>query len=109
MNRWLLIRRLRVPAFLVLFGILAFLNQWGVFGFRHSWPLFLILAGLLLLAERVALAPPVPPPGSYPAAGANPCTPVAAAGASSAADPVTSSGEASSPQPDETSGGRWRA
>ena len=70
MTTWLLIRRLRGPAFLILFGITAMLNQWGVLGFGRSWPLYLILAGLLGLAERAALAgrTPVLNPGWYPAA-----------------------------------------
>jgi hypothetical protein len=44
------------------------LNQWGVLGFGRSWPLYLILAGLLGLAERAALAmgTPVLNPGWYP-------------------------------------------
>jgi hypothetical protein len=74
MNTWLLIRRLRGPAFLILVGITALLNQWGVLSFSRSWPLYLILAGLLGLAERAAIvaAPPVVPPlypGAYGAAG----------------------------------------
>ncbi|MGC2401846.1 MAG: hypothetical protein WA510_18770 [Acidobacteriaceae bacterium] len=82
MNSWLLIRRLRGPAFVILVGINAFLDQWGVISFSRSWPLYLILAGLLGLAERAALAaaPPMPPlypnpytgtsfvPGGYPPA-----------------------------------------
>ena len=62
MNRWLLIRRLRWPAFLILFGITALLNQWGVLAFRRSWPLYIILAGVMLLAERAALSADPPPP-----------------------------------------------
>src|ERR1700721_3067563 len=65
MNSWLLIRRLRGPAFLILVGITALLNQWGVLSFTRSWPLYLILAGVLGLAERAAIAAPppaVPPP-----------------------------------------------
>jgi hypothetical protein len=69
MNSWLLIRRLRGPAFLILVGITALLNQWGVLSFSRSWPLYLILAGVIGLAERAAIlaAPPVPPyyPGPY--------------------------------------------
>jgi hypothetical protein len=72
MNAWLLIRRLRGPAFLILLGITALLNQWGVLSFTRSWPLYLILAGVLGLAERAAIAaaPPAPPlyPGAYPGA-----------------------------------------
>ena len=70
MNTWLLIRRLRGPAFLILVGITALLNQWGVLSFSRSWPLYLILAGVIGLAERAAIlaAPPAPPvyPGAYP-------------------------------------------
>ena len=72
MNAWLLIRRLRGPAFLILVGITALLNQWGVLSFTRSWPLYLILAGVLGLAERAAIAaaPPAAPPGypGYPGA-----------------------------------------
>ena len=74
MNAWLLIRRLRGPAFLILLGITALLNQWGVLTFTRSWPLYLILAGVLGLAERAAIvaAPPAEPPlypGAYPSSG----------------------------------------
>jgi hypothetical protein len=69
MNAWLLIRRLRGPAFLILLGITALLNQWNVLSFTRSWPLYLILAGVLGLAERAAIAaaPPAAPP-LYPGA-----------------------------------------
>ena len=81
MNTWLLIRRLRGPAFLILVGITALLNQWGVLSFGRSWPLYLILAGILGLAERAAIAahpPPVPPayPGTYGAASLTPADPL---------------------------------
>ncbi|AXC13663.1 hypothetical protein ACPOL_4390 [Acidisarcina polymorpha] len=56
MTQWLLIRRLRGPAFLLLLGIMAMLHEWTDFGFSRSWPLFLILGGVLALAERAALA-----------------------------------------------------
>jgi cell wall-active antibiotic response 4TMS protein YvqF len=82
MNSWLLIRRLRGPAFLILLGVTALLNQWGVLSFSRSWPLYLILAGVIGLAERAAIAvePPVAP-GVYP----NPYTP----GAPPVNSPVT--------------------
>jgi hypothetical protein len=68
MNAWLLIRRLRGPAFLILIGITALLNQWDVLSFAHSWPLYLILAGVLGAMERAALGttPPVVPAGYSP-------------------------------------------
>ena len=56
MSQWLLIRRLRGPAFLLLIGVMALLQEWGGFGFSRSWPLLLILAGVMSLAERAALA-----------------------------------------------------
>jgi hypothetical protein len=56
MNRYMMIHRLRGPAFLLLVGILALLAQAHIFGWSKSWPLFLILWGVILLAERAALA-----------------------------------------------------
>ncbi len=70
--RWVLIRRLRGPAFLLTFAVTALLHQWDILGFGQSWPLYLIVAGALTLAERAALAStPVDPyngpyPGAYP-------------------------------------------
>ncbi len=82
MNRYMLIRRLRGPAVLLLLGVIALLHQTGVvYHFWHwFWPLALILWGVLLLAERAALEmdgyPQVYPDATYPggpyAAGANP-------------------------------------
>jgi hypothetical protein len=73
MNTWLLIRRLRGPAFLIMFGITALLNQWGVLSFGRSWPLYLILAGVIGLAERAALtAAPSANPYMPPAYSASP-------------------------------------
>jgi hypothetical protein len=65
MNAWLLLRRLRGPAFLILVGFTALLNQWGVLSFSRSWPLYLILAGIFGLAERAVMAA-APPPAGYP-------------------------------------------
>jgi hypothetical protein len=56
MSRYILIRRLRGPAFLLLVGVNALLAQAHVLGWSQSWPFYLILAGVLLLAERAALA-----------------------------------------------------
>ncbi len=56
MTTWLLIRRLRGPAFLLLVGITALLNQWDILSFGRSWPLYLILFGVMSLAERAALS-----------------------------------------------------
>ena len=56
MSRYILIRRLRGPAFLLLVGVNALLAQAHILGWSQSWPFYLILAGVLLLAERAALA-----------------------------------------------------
>lgn len=69
MNRYIMIRRLRGPAFLLLIGVLALLAQTHVLSWGRSWPLYLIMAGVFLLAERAALAgeggyPPAPYPGA---------------------------------------------
>jgi len=56
MSRYILIRRLRGPAFLLLIGVNALLAQAHILGWWQSWPFYLILAGVLLLAERAALA-----------------------------------------------------
>jgi len=50
------------------------LAQANIIGWGHSWPFYLILAGVLALAERAALAtdgdyPPAPYPGTYPPPG----------------------------------------
>jgi hypothetical protein len=73
MSRYILIRRLRGPAFLLLVGINALLAQAHILGWSRSWPFYLILAGVIALAERAALAAdggiPQPPYGSpYPGA-----------------------------------------
>ena len=74
MSRYILIRRLRGPAFLLLVGFIALMAEARLMSWSHSWPLFLILAGVLALAERAALAaegyPPTPgaaDPSQYPA------------------------------------------
>jgi hypothetical protein len=71
------------------------LNQWGVLSFGRSWPLYLILAGVIGLAERAALiaTPPVPPvyPGTYapsPYSQGAPVPPYTAASSSGAAGPA---------------------
>jgi hypothetical protein len=93
MNRYLLIRRLRGPAFLLLLGIIALLHQTGVvYHMWHwFWPLALILWGVLLLAERAVLEvdgyPQVYPDTPYPA------------GYGQGQNPVTGSGMGAGPVP----------
>jgi hypothetical protein len=81
MSRYIMIRRLRGPAFLLLVGTLALLNQANILHWGKSWPLFLILAGVLALAERAAMAAEGYPPVSYPGAPyAGPVNPAPVAG-----------------------------
>ena len=54
MNRYLLIRRLYGPAFLLLTGVIALLHQADLASWKLFFPLFLILLGVLKLAERAA-------------------------------------------------------
>jgi hypothetical protein len=72
-NHYILIRRLRAPAILLLIGVIALLHQTGVIPrFLHVLvPLLLILIGVLLLAERAVLwtdggVPPGYPGAPYP-------------------------------------------
>jgi hypothetical protein len=80
MNRYILIRRLRGPAILLLLGVIALLHESGLVEFWSLFfPLLLILIGVLKLAERAALAAagdevpyagsPYPYGASAPAAG----------------------------------------
>src|SRR3974390_177564 len=57
MNKYILIRRLRGPAILLLLGTTLLLWQSGLVEFWDLFiPLLLILIGVLKLAERAALA-----------------------------------------------------
>lgn len=74
MSRYVMIRRLRGPVFLMMVGVIALFHQMGIIhSFWHLfWPLLLIMFGVFMLAERAALASepgyPLPPyPGTpYP-------------------------------------------
>jgi hypothetical protein len=83
MNRYILIRRLRGPAILLLLGTILLMHQAGLVEFWDLFiPLLLILIGVLKLADRAALAAAgdeTPYPGSaYPYGAAT--NPAAAAG-----------------------------
>ncbi len=94
MNRYILIRRLRGPAILLLLGILALLDETGVIDHFWSlfWPLLLIMIGVMLLAERAALE--VDGYGPYPCApyggsvDQNPAQPPAAPGTAMVPSPM---------------------
>jgi len=54
MNPYIFIHRIKGPAMLLVFGITALLNEWDIITFGKSWPLYLIVLGVLQLAERAA-------------------------------------------------------
>jgi hypothetical protein len=90
-NQFLFLQRIQGPALLLTFGVAALLDQWHILSFGRSWPLYLIVLGVLKLAQRAALANAEPPP--YPAAGypgyqPSPGAPVAPAHGSSALVPT---------------------
>jgi hypothetical protein len=80
MSRYIMIHRLRGPAVLLLLGAIALLYETRVIHHFWGWflPLLLIMIGVFMLAERIALAaeggyPPgsccgQPYPGVYPGA-----------------------------------------
>jgi hypothetical protein len=67
MNQYLFLRRMRGPIILLTFGITAILDEYAGISYAHSWPLYIIVWGLLKLAENAILAqnPPTLPTG-YP-------------------------------------------
>lgn len=100
MNRYMLIRRLRWPAILLLIGFTALLREMNLIDSwaKLFWPLLLIICGAFLLAERAALAsedyyPPYPgnpyQPGEYPAG--DPFTGAPTAAASGTTGPAAQS------------------
>jgi hypothetical protein len=58
MSRYMMIHRLRWPAVLILAGVIALLHTMGFVDHFWHWfiPLLLIMLGVLILAERAALA-----------------------------------------------------
>jgi hypothetical protein len=78
MNSYLFLRRMRGPIFLLTFGVTAILDVYTNINYGRSWPLYLIVWGLLMLAENALLVQnPPPPPGTpgyppYPGAGQYP-------------------------------------
>jgi len=69
MSRYMMIRRLRGPVFLLLVGVIALLARAHILSWGKSWPLYLITAGLFMLAERAALSAE----GGYPQYPGAPC------------------------------------
>jgi hypothetical protein len=77
-NRYLFLRGLFGPALLVTFGVTALLDQGGLLPFDRSWPLYIIVVGLLRLAEYLTLTAWPPPSAPAPQAWAPAPVPAAA-------------------------------
>lgn len=108
MNHYFMIRQLKLPAILLLVGVVALLDKTGVIHHFMRWfvPLLLILLGVLMLAERAALAtgggypegpyPGQPYPGPYQGTNAGPnagSTQIVPSGATLEGAPLASSAE----------------
>ncbi|HTZ89180.1 MAG TPA: DUF5668 domain-containing protein [Alloacidobacterium sp.] len=86
MNQYIFLQRIQGPALLLTFGVTALLDQWHILSFGRSWPLYLIVLGLIKLAQRAALANAEPPPAypgysGYPPVGGAPAAPAAGSAA----------------------------
>jgi hypothetical protein len=86
MNQYIFLQRITGPAMILTFGVTALLDEWHIMSYGKSWPLYLIVLGVIKLAQRAALAnaepPAYVPPGSpagytqpYPPAPPAPTTP----------------------------------
>ena len=87
MNQYIFLQRIQGPAMLLTFGVCALLDQWDILRFGRSWPLYLIVLGVIKLAQRAALATAEPPPyqpgyAGYPAGGVPPTGPATGSTAS---------------------------
>jgi hypothetical protein len=72
MNSYLFLRRMRGPIFLLTFGVTAILDVYTNIDYARSWPLYLIVWGLLMLAENTLLVQNPPPPPGTPGYGQYP-------------------------------------
>jgi hypothetical protein len=75
-----LFRALRGSVWVTLIGVLFLLDSFGIVSWGHSWPIIIIVAGLMLVFQRISYssvmatpypypAPPAPPPPSPPTPG----------------------------------------
>ena len=62
MNQYIFLQRIQGPVLILTVGVAALLDQWHILSFGRSWPLYLIVLGILKLAQRAALSMAEPPP-----------------------------------------------
>jgi len=72
-------RAARGAVWMILLGVIFFLADFNILSWGRSWPLFLILAGVMAFLERALYAGVRPNPPSYPGYGYPPAPPAAAA------------------------------
>ncbi|HEY6412469.1 MAG TPA: B-box zinc finger protein [Edaphobacter sp.] len=76
--RMRLLSALRGSVWIVLVGVMFLLSTFGILSWGRSWPLFIVVAGVMILIERTAYSsvpPPVYPiPPSPPPAGHDPAS-----------------------------------
>lgn len=65
-NRFALyLRSIRGPILLITIGVLFAIHEAGNLTFSRTWPLILIVLGVLILLERMAIRPGGPQGGPY--------------------------------------------
>lgn len=60
-----LISAMRGPVWIVLTGVLFFLDSFNILSWGRSWPLWIILAGVMTFLQRTVPPPPYRMPGPY--------------------------------------------
>lgn len=56
------VRAIRGPVLLITLGTLLAVDHGGGASFWRTWPALLVILGILILAERLAVTPAGPPP-----------------------------------------------
>lgn len=64
--RFRLFSALRGSIWVILVGVMFFLSNFHILSWANSWPLFIIVAGLMILAEKTMNTPGTMPPPVYP-------------------------------------------
>ena len=92
--RYRLFSALRGSIWVILVGIMFFLSNFHILSWGNSWPLFIIVAGLMILAEKTMYNPATMPPPGYPVP---PAAPNVAPASTSVVPPSTGDASPNSP------------